>query len=152
MSLFTFNDLQIHFLSFVFGHWCENGWWSDSKISPVWRISAGKSPQRETTAVILGYLQAGSEGLWNGPQQMGNPRHLGVQPGGRRCIMASPFLKRPLSSRLRQRGSPKTSKIRELDKWQIVFVFSVEGIVTLALAFSATLDAVPRPLIQSTLP
>ena len=49
---------------------CENGWWSDSKRSPVWRISAGKSPQ--TTAAIQGYLQAGSEGLRNGPQQMGN--------------------------------------------------------------------------------
>ena len=25
---------------------CENGWWLHSKISPVWRISAGKAPQR----------------------------------------------------------------------------------------------------------
>ena len=39
----------------------------------------------------------------------------------------------------------KSSKIRELDRGQIVFVFSVEGIVTLELAFSATLDAVPSP-------
>ena len=37
------------------------------------------------------------------------------------------------------------SKIRKLDRGQIVFVFSVERIVTLRLAFSATLDAVPRP-------
>ena len=29
----------------------------------VWRISAGNVPQRETTAMIQGYLQAGSEGL-----------------------------------------------------------------------------------------
>ena len=29
-------------------------------------------PQRETTAALQGYLQAGSEGLRNGPQQMGN--------------------------------------------------------------------------------
>ena len=58
--------------------------------------------------------------------------------------MASPNLKRPLSSRPRQRGSPETSKIRELDREQIVFVFSVEGIVTLKLAFSAILDAVPN--------
>ena len=50
---------------------CENGWWLDSKRSPVWRISAGKLPQRETTAVIQGHLQAGSEGLRNGLQQMG---------------------------------------------------------------------------------
>ena len=28
---------------------------------------------------------------------------------------------------------------------QIVFVFSVEGTVTLELAFSATIDAVPNP-------
>ena len=59
--------------------------------------------------------------------------------------MASPNLKRPLSSRLRQRGSPKNSKIRELDRGQIVFVLSVEGIVPLELAFSATLDTVPSP-------
>ena len=63
--------------------------------------------------------------------------------------MASPILTRPLSSRPRQRGSPKTSKIRELDRGQIVFVFNVEGIVTLELAFSATLDAVPRPLFRA---
>ena len=44
-----------------------------------------------------------------------------------------------------ERGSPESSKIRELDRGQIVFAFSVEGIVTLELAFSATLDAVPRP-------
>ena len=59
--------------------------------------------------------------------------------------MASPNLKRHLSSRLRQRGSPETGKIRELEGGQIVFVFNVEGIVTLELAFSATLDAVPSP-------
>ena len=35
---------------------------------------------------------------------------------------------------------------QELDRGQIVFVFSVEGIVTLKLAFSATLDAVQSPL------
>ena len=59
--------------------------------------------------------------------------------------MASPILKRPLSNRPRQRVSPETSKIRELDRGQIVFVFSVERMVTLELAFSATLDAVPSP-------
>ena len=59
--------------------------------------------------------------------------------------MASPILKSHLFSRLRQRGSPKTSKTRE----QIVFVLSVEGIVTLKLAFSATLDAVLRPLFRA---
>ena len=32
----------------------------------------GNIPQRETTAVIRAYLQVGSEGLRNGPQQMGN--------------------------------------------------------------------------------
>ena len=63
--------------------------------------------------------------------------------------MASPNLKRHLSSRPRPRGSPKTSKIRELDRGQIVFVFSVEGIATLKLAFSATLDAVPRALFRA---
>ena len=61
------------------------------------------------------------------------------------CSMASPNLKRPLSSRPRQRGSPETSKIMELDRGQTVFVFSVEGMVTLKLSSSATLDAVPRP-------
>ena len=35
------------------------------------------------------------------------------------------------------------SKIWELDRGPIAFVFSVEGIVSLELAFSATLDAVP---------
>ena len=59
--------------------------------------------------------------------------------------MASPNLKRPSSSRPRQRGSPETSKTRELDRGQIIFVFSVEGMVTLELAFSATLDAVSSP-------
>ena len=59
--------------------------------------------------------------------------------------MASPILKRHLSSRPRQRGSPEPSKIRELDRGEIVFVFNVEGIVTLKLAFSATLDTVPSP-------
>ena len=34
-------------------------------------------------------------------------------------------------------------KIRELDRGQIGFVFSVEGIVTLKSASSATLDGVP---------
>ena len=63
--------------------------------------------------------------------------------------MASPNLKRPLSSRPRQRGSPRSSKIRELDKGQIVFVFSVEGMVTLELASSATRDPVPRPLFRA---
>ena len=63
--------------------------------------------------------------------------------------MASPNLKRHLFRRLRQRGIPETSKIRELDRGQIVFVFSVEGIVTLELAFSATLDAIPRPLFRA---
>ena len=56
--------------------------------------------------------------------------------------MASPNLKKHLYSWLRQGSSPET---RELDRGQIVVVFSVEGIVTLELAFSATLDAVPRP-------
>ena len=37
----------------------------------------------------------------------------------------------------------------ELDRGQIGFVFSVEGVVTLELAFSATLDAVPRPLFSA---
>ena len=59
--------------------------------------------------------------------------------------MTSHILKRHLSSRPRQRGSPETSKIRELDRGQIGFVFSVEGIVTLKLAFSTRLDAVPSP-------
>ena len=62
-----------------------------------------------------------------------------------RCIMASPILKRPLSSRPRQRGSHKSSKIRELNRGQVVFVFSVEGIVTLEFALLATLDIVPSP-------
>ena len=35
------------------------------------RISVGKLPQRQTTAAIQGHLQVGSEGLRNGPQQMG---------------------------------------------------------------------------------
>ena len=59
--------------------------------------------------------------------------------------MVSPNLKRLLYSRPRQRGSPKTSKTRELDRGQIIFVFNVEEIVTLELAFSATQDTVPRP-------
>ena len=58
--------------------------------------------------------------------------------------MASCILKRHLFSRLRQRNY-KTSKVRELDRGQIVFVLSVEGIVILELAFSATLDTVPSP-------
>ena len=58
--------------------------------------------------------------------------------------MASPNLKRHLYSRLRQRGSPEKSKARELDRRQIAFVFNVEEMVTLELAFSATLDTVPR--------
>ena len=58
--------------------------------------------------------------------------------------MVSSILKRPLSSRLRQRGSPETSKTRELDRGEIVFVFNVEEIVTLELAFSPTPEAVPR--------
>ena len=57
--------------------------------------------------------------------------------------MASPILKRHLFSR--PRGSPETSKIRELDRGQI----GVEGIVTLEWAFSATLDAVQRPLFRA---
>ena len=57
--------------------------------------------------------------------------------------MASPNLKRHLFSRPRQRGNPETSKARELDRGQIVFDFSLERIVTLKLAFSATLDTVP---------
>ena len=63
--------------------------------------------------------------------------------------MASPNLKRSLSSRPRQRGSPEIIKIRELERGQIVFVLSVEWIVTLKLAFSATLDVVPSPLFRA---
>ena len=63
--------------------------------------------------------------------------------------MASPILKRHLSSTQRQRGSPETSKIRNLDRGQIIFVFSVQVIVTLEVAFSATLDAVPSPLFRA---
>ena len=63
--------------------------------------------------------------------------------------MASPNLKRHTFSSPGQRSSPETSKIRELDRGQLVFVFSVEGIVTLELAFSATLDAVPRLLFRA---
>ena len=48
-----------------------------------------------------------------------------------------------------QHNSPEASKIRELDMGQIVFVLSVERMVTLELAFSATLDAVPRPLFRA---
>ena len=39
----------------------------------------------------------------------------------------------------------RSSKIRELDRGQIVFVLIVEGIVTLKLAFSVTVDGVPSP-------
>ena len=46
-----------------------------------------------------------------------------------------------------ERGSPQ---IRELDRVQIVFVFSVEEIVTLKFAFSATHCS--KSSIQSTLP
>ena len=99
-------------------------------------------------AVIQGYLQAGSESLRNGPQQMGNHDIQAVSLEASN-IMASPILKIHLSSRPRQRGSPESSKIKELDRGQIVFVFSVEGTVTLELAFSATPDAVPRPLFRA---
>ena len=54
-----------------------------------------------------------------------------------------------LVQQARERGSPETSKIRELDRGQIVFVFSVEGIVTFELAYSTTLDAVPVPLFRA---
>ena len=57
-------------------------------------------------------------------------------------------MKRPLPSRLRQRGSPETSKIRELDRGQIVFVFSVKGIISLDLASSVILVTVPSPLFR----
>ena len=63
--------------------------------------------------------------------------------------MASPNWKKHLFSMLRQRASPETSKIRELARRQIVFVFSVEGIVTFELAFSGTLDAVTRSLFRA---
>ena len=122
---------------------CENGWWSDSNESPVWRISAGKSPQREAIAAIQGYLQVGSGGLRNVPQQMGN---LDIWVFS---LEASPILRRHLFSRPRQGGSPKTNKIRELDRGWIVFVLIVEEIVTLKLAFSATLDVVPRSLFRA---
>ena len=42
------------------------------KKSHLRRIRAGKLPQRETIAAIQGDLQAGSENLRNGSQQMGN--------------------------------------------------------------------------------
>ena len=72
-----------------------------------------------------------------------------VQPGGRWCSTASPNMKRHLYSRPRQKGSPEITKIRELGRGQIVFLFSVEGILTLKLAFFATLDVVPRPLFRA---
>ena len=64
-------------------------------------------------------------------------------------FMSSRILKRHLSSRSRKSGSPETSKTRELGRVHIVFVFRVEGIVTLELAFSARLDAVPSPLFRA---
>ena len=134
--------LMVHQDCDSIGHTSEC-WWSDSKGSPVWRISAGKLPQREATAAIQGHLQSGSEGLRNGPEQMGNPDIwvFSLEAG---VASRPPILKRPLSSRLRQR-SHKSSKIREPDRGPIGFVFSVEGIVTLELASSATLGAVPSP-------
>ena len=39
----------------------------------------------------------------------------------------------------------ESSKIRELDRGQAIFVFIVEGFVTLELTSSATLDTVPSP-------
>ena len=40
----------------------------------------------------------------------------------------------------------------QLGRGQIVFVFSVEGIFTLKLAFSATLHASPSPLFRAHYP
>ena len=58
--------------------------------------------------------------------------------------------KQPQSMMLpRQRGRPETNKTREVDRGQIAFVSSVEGMVTLELAFSATLDVVPSPLFRA---
>ena len=69
VSMYTLLKQQcLHWLRHVMR--MAHGW--DSKVYPVWRISAGKLPQRETTAAIQGYLQAGSEDLRNGLQKMGN--------------------------------------------------------------------------------
>ena len=43
----------------------------------------------------------------------------------------------------------RNQQIQGAGQGQIVFVFSVEGIVTLELAFSATLDVAPRPLFRA---
>ena len=48
-----------------------------------------------------------------------------------------------------QAEAKRQSQNQRADRGQIVFVFSVEGIVTLELAFSATLDVVPRPLFRA---
>ena len=63
--------------------------------------------------------------------------------------MASHFEKTLVQQAEAKRHS-QSSKTRELDKGQIVFVFSVEGMVTLELAFSATLDAVPSLLFRAS--
>ena len=66
--------------------------------------------------------------------------------------MASPNLKRHLYSRPRQRGHPKSSKTRELDRAQIVFVFNVEEIVTLELPLLSHTRRCSKTSIQSPLP
>ena len=89
-------------------------------------MSAGKATQRETTAVIQGDLQAGSEGLRNGPQQMGNP-DIGAFSLEAGLSQFEETLVQPAEAKRQSRKC----KIRELDGVQIVFVFSVKGIVTL---------------------
>ena len=76
----------------------------------------------------------------------------GKHPRGRPQLRYKDICKwdlKTLFSRMRQRDSPETSKTRELDRGQIEFVFSVEGTVTLELAFSTTLDSVQRPLFRA---
>ena len=131
----------------------ENGWRLDSQRSPVWRIIyLFNLYTTHTTQSSLGGLQQLVQGKcprqrpqlrykeickWdlkafrNGPQEMGNLDIGAFSLEAGSGIMASPNLKRPLSSRPRPRGSHKSSKTRELDRGQVAFVFSVEGIVTL---------------------
>ena len=85
---------------------------------------------------MQGYLQEGSVGLRNGPQQMGNFDIYGFSHFEETLVQQA-------------EAKRQSSKIRKLDRGQSVFVFSVKGIVTLVLAFSAALYTVPRPLIRA---
>ena len=110
----------------------------------------GNRPRgRQTTTAIQGFLQAGSEGLRDGLQQMGNPDIWAFSLEAGSASWPLPLWRDPWPADWGKEAVLKPAKSGNWTGDRLYFFFTVEGMVTLELAFSATWDAVPNPLFRA---